>query len=99
MARKRPVIGDRAWRVEWCADLPVDAAGDSDTDMADNRCEVWLTKPAAQKRATEVLPLDVFGQVSITPVEFVPYDENDAIRYPHVGFWEEADEPIFLESE
>ena len=91
---RRPKVGDRAWQVDWCAGVPTDENGDSNMDAADDRCETYATREASEKRAKEVLPLDFFGCVKVTPVEFVAYDEDDAMAYPHAGFWEAAGESL-----
>jgi hypothetical protein len=91
--RKRPSVGDRAFAVDWCAAIPLDENGDADMDRADDRCEHFATEEAAARRVAEVLPLDAFGVVQVTPVEFVPYDD-DAERFPHAGFWQATGETV-----
>jgi hypothetical protein len=39
------------------------------------------------------------GPVEIDECEFVPYDEEDAVSYPHVGQWEYIGETEFYEGE
>lgn len=95
--KHRPVVGDRSWSVDWCAGIPVDDNGDSDMDRADDRCDRFRTLEAAQKRAAEVLPLDVFGSVQIHECVFTAYDEADAAEFPHVGFWEIVGDPVVVE--
>ena len=98
-AQRRPAVGDRAWCVDWCAGIPIDPeTGDGDIDNADDRTEVFWTKAKADKRANEVAPHDAWGQAGVTHVEFTAYDENDARRYPHVGFWEPMGEPEYIEA-
>lgn len=86
--QKRPMVGDRTWFVDWCAGIPTDEFGDSDMDNADERRERRATHDEAVARAKEVLPLDAFGSVTICEAIYEPYDEADAILYPHAGFWE-----------
>ena len=95
---KRPRVGDRAWEVDWCASIPVDEHGDSDLDNADQRTERFGTRPEADERARAVLPQDVLGAVTVTAVEFTAYDEDDAERYPHVGYWEPIAEPEYIDN-
>lgn len=94
---ERPRVGDQAWHVDWCANIPLDEFGDADIDRADDRCEVVPSRSEAERRAAEVLPRDAFGQVSITPVEFVAYDDEDSIRFPRAGFWEPTGESKYME--
>jgi len=99
VATPKPRIGDRAFAVDWCASIPLDENGDGDLDRADDRCEIFATKDAAMRRAAAVLPIDAFGVVQITPVVFAPYDEADARRFPHVGFWAVCGETVAQERE
>lgn len=86
---RQPRVDDKAWHVDWCASIPEDPdTREPDLDNADYRTETWWSKPKAERRAKAVLELDVFGLVTLTPVEFVPYDESDADKYPTVGYWE-----------
>lgn len=89
-AKSRPTVGDRKWQVEWCAGIPKDEYGDSDMDAADYRRSCFKTHDEAIAFAKEKLPLDAFGSVAVTEIEFVPYDESDADSMPHVGFWEDV---------
>ena len=92
--QRQPRVGDRAWHVDWCAGIPLDPeTGDGDLDNADYRTETFWLEPDANERARKVLPLDAFGSVSVTAVEFLAYDDDDAACYPHVGFWEPIGEP------
>ena len=61
--------------------------------------EIFATEDAAKRRAAAVLPIDAFGVVQITPVEFVPYDEADAARFPHAGYWAVCGETVTHERE
>ena len=86
----KPQVGDRKWAVDWTASIPKDEYGDSDLDNADERCERYASRELAIARAKAVLPLDAFGCVTVTAVEFVPYDEDLAANFPHAGYWEAA---------
>lgn len=98
--KRRPRVGDTAWHVDWCADLPWDPETEScDIDRADYRTEVYWSQAAAEKRAKAVLPKDAFGSVKVTPVELQAYDAADAIRYPHVGFWEPIGDSEYFEND
>lgn len=78
-------LGDHAYEVEWCTNLPVDEFGDSDLDAAEYVHVICPTRKAADAKAREVYPQDQFGAVRITEVELVdPYGER--IRRTYV--WE-----------
>lgn len=99
MATKtRSRVGDRKWAVDWTASIPKDENGDSDIDNADERCERYSNREIAIARAKAVLPLDAFGCVTVTEVAFVPYDDDDAEMYPHVGYWEATSECEVIDS-
>lgn len=89
-SKPKPKVGDTAFEVGWCAGIPKDENGDSDHDRADCRYARFKTHEAAVKYAKEVLPKDAYGSVSVTPIEFVAYDEDHAASHPHVGFWEHS---------
>lgn len=88
MSRQRPRIGDRKWEVDWCSEIPLDENGDGILDQAKRHCALFATREQAVSHAQKVYPLDCYGGVLINQVEFRPYSEEDAILYPHVGFWE-----------
>lgn len=92
-------VGDEAWEVEWCSDVPKDENGDSISDRAVMHVRTFKTKAAALKCAREAFPKDFFGSVAITPVRFMPYDEDDAERYPTVGYWEACGETEHYEGD
>ena len=94
---RRPRVGDVAWEVDWCASIPLDEFGDSDLDGADHRSEGYGNRTAAVERGKCVLPLDAFGVVRITLVQFAAYDDADALRYPHAGYWQTCGETEYLE--
>lgn len=90
--RKRPTVGDECWMVEWCAKL---AFYEDSTDVDRDSCKMairsFATKEEAVKFSAEIwqsVAQHTFGIVDYWPSRFVPYDEADAARYPHVGFWE-----------
>lgn len=91
--KQRATVGDCRFEVEWCSEIPVDEYGDSDMDAAKYHTRKFETIEQARAYAKEVFPKDAFRVVSITPVEFVAYDDDDAIAYPHVGFWQHSGEP------
>lgn len=82
------LIGDLAWQVDWYAGIPFDEYGNADIDNADDRTETYRHQVRAEVRAQEVTAIAVSGVATVTPVEFTAYDDDDAIRYPHVGYWE-----------
>lgn len=103
MKRKRATIGDRKYELEWCAGIPLDECGDCDLDNADMRREFFpITKiEAARERARELLSSDkdAFGAISITLIEFVPYDDDDADAMPNVGYWTAVQDSEIIERE
>lgn len=97
--KKSRKVGDIAWSVDWTANIPVNEFGESDMDAADERCERFTTEVEAIARANEVVSLDAYGFVPVTKCEFVPYDEDDAERFPHAGFWEDRGEVAVIEKD
>lgn len=95
----RPVVGDERWEVEWCVFSFVDENGDGDPDRDRYTSRLVKTWAEAQKEARRVFPTCCYGSVRITPMRFEPYDEDDAARYPHVGFWEAVGDSVFFEGE
>jgi hypothetical protein len=60
--------------------------GDPDRDVT--RVRRVATRKEAERFARTVYPEDQYGAVRYWPATFVAYDEGDAARYPHAGFWE-----------
>lgn len=89
-AKRRPLVGDECWFVEWCYELAFNECGDVERDLCKMRTRRAETKEEAERIAREVYPqtLNTFGVVDYWPSQFVAYDEADAARYPHAGFWE-----------
>ena len=85
---RRPRVGDRCYEVEWCSEIPRDENGDSDMDAAKMHVARFSTHDEALAFAKEVYPRDAFGSVCITPMQFSPYDDDDATIYPTAGFWD-----------
>lgn len=89
--RQRPRIGDERYQVEWCSRLAFYA---DSTDVDHDRCEMSVAYFAdhdeARQFAESIWPKthDTFGVVEVDLVEFVPYDDDDAVTMPHVGYWE-----------
>lgn len=81
-------VGDVAWEVDWCSEIPVNEFGDGDHDGAVRHVRRFKSRDAAMKYAAEVYPKDAYGSVIVTQQRFEPYDERDAKRYPWVGFWD-----------
>jgi hypothetical protein len=90
--RYRPRVGDSRWFVEWNEEIVLDESGDIDRDAteAKEKTRSFKTREEAEAFAAEVWPKthNAFGIVVYYPAEFVAYDEDDAARYPHVGYWE-----------
>ncbi len=90
-AKKRPRVGDETWEVEWVSKM---AFYPDSTDVDRDRCEssyrYFDTYEEALAFAAKTWPetTDKFGIVEIMPKWFVPYEEEDADIYPHLGFWE-----------
>jgi hypothetical protein len=98
--RRRAAIGDTCWEVEWCEALRVDENGDGNPDRNKTVVRCFRDHDAALAYAREVFPKDQYGSVSITPMEFRPYDEDDVARYgPHVGYWEHTADAEYYEGE
>lgn len=95
--KKRPAVGDERWEVQWCIDVPKDENGDCVLDQADDRFAMFQTKAAAMRHAKKVYTKDFFGSVRITPMRFVPFDEDDALRFPHAGYWDAIGDSEFYE--
>lgn len=104
LTQKRPRIGDECWFVEWCLELAFyddDPTGDVDRD----RCKMIerrvATREDAEQLAREVYPVvtQTYGVVEYWPARFVPYSENDAADYPHVGYWDAIGNSEFYEGE
>lgn len=85
-----PRVGDRLWRVEWCDRLAFDDAGDIDRDRCRIRQRTFTSRDEARDFAVLMWPEthDKLGLVEVDEIEFTAYDEEDAIRYPHIGYWE-----------
>ena len=87
--KKRPELGDRAFEVEWCIEIPnYPDSEDRDIDNAKYRRRIVATKDDALSLAKEVYPQDQFGAVTVTPVEFIdPYEENipKTFRWDYCG--------------
>jgi hypothetical protein len=69
-AQQRPRVGDTAFEVEWCKRIPLTPEGEGDLDNAEYVVEHFPTLAKAASFARGILPLDMFGAVRITPVEF-----------------------------
>jgi hypothetical protein len=100
--KPRPCVGDTAWFVEWCEKLVFyEDSEDVDCDACPQKTRRFATREEAAAFAKEVWPktVNVFGVVSYWPAEFVAYDEDDAILYPHAGFWEDTGDSEYYEGE
>jgi hypothetical protein len=88
--KNRPRVGDTCWMVEWCSALAFDEVGDVDRDNCTDVVRRVATMEEAEALARKVWPAttNTFGVVSYWPAEFVGFDELDAVRYPHAGYWE-----------
>ena len=97
--QRRWLVGDKAWQVEWCAEIPRTKDGDADLDAAKEHRKLFASREDALTYAREVFPRDAFGSVRITPVEKFPYDDAHANSHPYVGFWETTGDTEHFEGE
>lgn len=99
----QPRVGDRRWFVTWTTDVPLldpeDPSIGHDYDRAKEHEAEFATKEEADAHAREVYPLDWFGAVKVYEAEFTAYDEDDAVRYPHAGYWEQTGDGEHYEGE
>jgi hypothetical protein len=65
-----PQLGDKQWEVEYCESCPLDKQGDAILDSAYYVVEEFPTRAKALARAKQLLPLDFFGCVRITPYTY-----------------------------
>ena len=98
MSNKPPELGDRAFRVEWAYELPVNEHGDCEPDLAKYRARIVATVERAREIAKQVWPEthNAYGVVEITPVEFTdPYEENirGTFRWEYCGDTEHYEGP------
>src|SRR5215831_15051007 len=95
--KPRPRVGDTCWFVSWCSRLGFypDMPGEVDLDRCEEEVRQFATRGEAEAFARAVYPAatQTFGVVDYWPAEFVPYDEADARRYPHAGYWEPTADP------
>ncbi len=79
--------GDIAFEVEWCPVLPLFEDGSADIDHAQYKREYSKTESGAEVIARRVYPLDKFGAVRITKVEW--RDQHEGTKYAGLQFrWE-----------
>jgi hypothetical protein len=85
----KPKVGDEAWFVEWVSELAFDECNDLDRDNCKRKTGKAATRDEAEKIAKDAWPEaeTLLGYVEYWPSEFFPYDEEDAARYPHAGYW------------
>lgn len=103
LKQNRPRIGDSCWFVEWCVKLglvddehPEYGCNPDRNEMRQRRVN---TREEAERLAREVYPLDAYGAVPFWPATFMPYDDDDAVIYPNVGFWEATADADHYEGE
>ncbi len=90
--KSRPRVGDRAVEVEWCSKMAVDENGDCDHDQCTMSVRLFPNREEALAFAVKTWPetTKTFGIVSIMPIRFVAYDDDDRYSYPNLGYWESA---------
>lgn len=92
----KPRLGDRAFEVEWCYELPLDEFGDANLDCAKQAVRYVPTHEEALAVAKKVFPKDQFGSVRITPVEYTdPFGD----RVPSTYLWEAHGESEFYDGD
>lgn len=90
-SRVKREIGDQAFQVEWCYDLPLEEDGSAIIDAAKYRRNYFKTFESAMNRATFVYKEDKFGAVMITPVIWV--DQHPDTEHSELEFrWEACGE-------
>lgn len=99
MIKTRPRVGDEVWEVEWCKECAVDENGDHDMDGDKMARRHFKTEPEAQDFAVKIFPKCQHGTVAISPHRFEAYDDDDAVAYPHAGYWECTADPYYYEGE
>jgi hypothetical protein len=83
-----PKIGTVRYRVEWCAKLAFDDAGDVDRDRCTEVSKTFATLDEAKAFAeTTAWPVakDTFGIVEVDMIEFVSYGDK---KMPWAGSWQ-----------
>lgn len=97
-SKRRARIGDKRWEVEWVSKLVFDEYGDMDIDRNEVSYAHFDSENEAVAYVKTVWPIaeKTIGQVEVTPIRFVPYDDDDADIYPHVGFWEHYGETLYF---
>lgn len=99
MSKARPRVGDIAWFAEWCHEMAFDACGDADFDRHkmtrrrfDSEQDALMYAASVASKAAKTL-----GQVEVWQARFVAYDDDDALRFPHAGFWDVCSESQWIE--
>ena len=95
---RRPKVGDHAWHLDWCAGITGLLETPEDPVRHDYKTELFWTLHEAVVRAEEVKTLDYFGVSVVTPVRFEHYEELDARKYPHAGYWKPCGEKVLFET-
>lgn len=93
---RHPKLGDEAWKVEWCYELPlVSGTKDADVDAAKYRSKIFTSKQFAERYGRMCAPHDQFGGPLIYPVRFVdPWDDVPEVAGQQRHFrWEESGDP------
>lgn len=90
---KTKSIGQKAWEVEWCSEVPlIPGTKDADMDQAKYHVALFPNVGLARSFAKRILPKDWFGSVRLTPMEAV--DEYDIGR---ATGWEPCGETEHIE--
>ena len=103
--KPKPRVGDTCWYVEWCVKIGLldesDPSQGCDPDLDVNRTRRVGTRAEALAVAREKWPVaeKTSGFVTYWPAEFVAYDDDDAVAYPHAGFWEATADAEYFDGE
>lgn len=84
MRKRRPVIGDTCWQVEWIDELVLDECGDADRDACTVHCKSFHEDQLAEaeKFAESVYPAscNAYGVVELDHLTFEAYDDDDVMN-------------------
>lgn len=101
MTKTKPRVGDVAWFAEWCHEMAFDEYGDADYDRHKMTRKRFESKEDAVAYASSVADkaAKTLGSVEVWQSEFLAYDEDDAGRFPHAGYWNVCSESTWIEAD
>jgi hypothetical protein len=91
-----PKLGDEAYKVEWCCELPLEADGKTAIiDAAKYYRRLFPSLKLAEVFARKILPKDKFGSVLIYPVRFTdPHYDSEFAGIRSEFCWEATGDAI-----